>query len=140
MQTPTRARRIQLSADEKKVMAERIKTDRSDANLLSLVQEWNKKYPERSINWNHLKRIRDDIPLISTPEEFWDSVSSEVERILPQVTSQKNQPKSKADYDGRPTKVVDAEKVPWITEAQAAPFKFNFKHEAYSSESSSANH
>ena len=45
--------------------------------------------------WNvasvgHLKRIRDDIPLISTQEEFWDSVSSEVERILPQVTSQKN--------------------------------------------------
>jgi hypothetical protein len=35
---------------------------------------------------------------------------------------------------------VDAEKVPWITEAQAAPFKFNFQDEAYSSESSSANH
>ena len=96
MQTPTRARRIQLSADEKKLMAERIKTDRSDANLFSLVQEWNTTYPEwnttypeRSINWNHLKSFRDDIPLISTPEEFWDSVSSEVERILPRVTSQK---------------------------------------------------
>ena len=75
---PTRARRIQLSAAEKKVMAERIKTDRLDANLLFLVQEWNEEYLERSISWNHLKRIRDDIPLISTQEEFWDSVSSEV--------------------------------------------------------------
>ena len=75
-------------------MAERIKTDRLDANLLFLVQEWNEEYLERSISWNHLKRIRDDIPLISTQEEFWDSVSSEVERILPQVTSQKTQPKS----------------------------------------------
>ena len=56
-----RARRIQLSADEKKVMAEKINADRSDENLLFLVNDWNEQHPERRINWNHLKRIRDDI-------------------------------------------------------------------------------
>ena len=135
-----RARRIQLSADEKKVMAEKIIADRSDENLLFLVNDWNEQHPERRINWNHLKRIRDDFPLISTQEEFWESVRGEVERVVHSEDNQKYQPNSNADQNGRPTKVLNAEKVPWITEAQAAPFKFNFQDEAYSSESSSANH
>ena len=50
--------RIQLSAAEKKVMAERIKTDRLDANLLFLVQEWNEEYLERSISWSSEKNQR----------------------------------------------------------------------------------
>ena len=85
----TSAPRIQLSFDEKIVMAERIKkSDKTDEYLIVLMHEWNSHNPLRPITLNHLQRVRDNIPEISNQDEFWESVKSEVEAMLLQVTGE----------------------------------------------------
>ena len=116
------APRVQLSADEKNGMAERInlkpnrtnqhKPNRTNQHLKLLMR--NTEHPERLINLKHLKRIRDKIPEISKGEEFWvqiwESVKTEVERRLglATATGEEYEIKSKTDRDGRVTKVLDA--------------------------------
>ena len=98
------------------------------------MEEWNTEHPERLINLEHLQRIRDTIPDISTGEEFWESVKPEVERRLglATATGEEYEIKSKTDRDGRVTKVLDAKKVPFATDDQLASLKFNFQLDNYS--------
>ena len=129
----TSAPRIQLSFDEKIVMAERIKkSDKADEDLIVLMHEWNSHNPQRPINLKHLCRIRDSIPEISNQDEFWESVKSEVDAMLLQVTCEAFKVGSKKDKKGRDTKVMDNRKLPFITEAQLNQLIFKFQEEAYS--------
>jgi hypothetical protein len=136
MKASTYPSRIQLSFDEKLAIAERIKKsepDKADGYLINLMHEWNSHNPQRPINLHHLRRIRDSIPEISNQDEFWESVKSKVETmLLSQVTCEEFKVGSKKDKEGRETKVMDHEQVPFITEAQLNQLIFKFQWEAYS--------
>ena len=103
MKASTYPSRIQLSFDEKLAMAERIKKsepDKADEYLINLMHEWNSHNPHRPINLHHLRRIRDSSPEISNQDEFWESVKSEVETMLLQVTCEDLKVGSKKDKKG----------------------------------------
>jgi hypothetical protein len=127
------APRVHLSIDEKNGLAERIKPNRTNKHLKLLVAEWNTEHPERLIDLERLQKIRDEIPDISTGEEFWESVKPEVERRvgLATPTGEEYEIKSKTDRHGRVTKVLDEKKVPFATDDQLASLKFNFQLDKY---------
>jgi hypothetical protein len=125
-----REKRLQLTTEEKNCMAAKIKQDRSDDNLYHLVDEWNLGNLDRSIEYGHLKRIRDDTPPISNGHEFWESYETKVNAALLSVTSAQYKCKAKIDC-GRLTKPLNADKIPFITTAQSNQLQFNFQKSCY---------
>ena len=125
--------RKQLKYAEKVELRRLIGQDGSDRQLHNLVSDWNSRAAEHScpIDYQYLSRIRATLP--KSPVQLWETVKSEVEATIarPDSLSQYEPPVLGYDYEGLMTEPVDADKVPWASEAQIESIRFDFENPRY---------
>ena len=128
-----RKKRVQLNTKEKEGMIKKIKLNGSDEGLLSLADSWNAEHPCRPIDITHLKRLKAIIPEISEAAQFWETIKSQVEAelISPDALSRYEPRVDGSDYNGHKTKVLDANKIPFISKTELETLCFDFELEKY---------
>ena len=128
-----RKKRMQLKADEREILIKRIKIDRSENNLLSVTEEWNRDNPHRRIDVTHLRRLSTTIPKISSREEFWETVCENVAAEVAKsgACERYEPPAGGIDYSGYATQALNPDKVPLISPAQLKSLCFDATLEKY---------
>ena len=118
---------MQLKADEREILIKRIKIDRSENNLLSVTEEWNRDNPHRRIDVTHLRRLSTTIPKISSREEFWETVCENVAAEVAKsgACERYEPPAGGIDYSGYATQALNPDKVPLISPAQLESLCFD---------------
>ena len=128
-----RAPRRQLSTDQRNYFEKRMEDDKSDEHLRSLVAEWNAQVddPRRTIDFEHLRRIRDTLE--PTSKFIWETIKSEVEAVTATPSASETYEPRVDGYDdhGKMTKPVDASKVPWASQEQIDSITFDFGNPGY---------
>ena len=131
----TRKKQVQLTSKEKEAMVKKIKLGGTSENLQALVESWNSENGlNHQIDISHLKRLKERIlPGDSSATDFWETVCAKVthEQSIHGSSAKYKPPTDKRDHNGRTTKVLDAEKVPLITEEQLTKLRFDFQREKY---------
>ena len=119
---------MQLSAVEKTAIRKSLKRGSSQTEMDRVVFEWNEKNPDRKIDSGHVKRLRDELPAFEDADAFWQSVEAE-------VYSKTRQVNAKDEWELKPEKgsipVLDAGKIPDISEEELKKFNFDFQNAKY---------
>ena len=119
---------MQLSAAEKTEIRIFLKRGSSQTEMDRVVFDWNEKYPDRKIDSGHVKRLRDELPAFEDADAFWQSVEAE-------VYSKTRQVNAKDEWELKPEKgsipVLDAGKIPDISEEELKKFNFDFQNAKY---------
>jgi hypothetical protein len=125
---PTRkkAKRVQLTAAEKEVFLEKIRSDSSAENLQALLDGWNRDHPDRQIIPTHLTRLVEVERSTGnqSPEDFWRDIRAAV--AAETDAAKWEVPTGGRDHTGRQTLPVDADKVPEISAAELEELRFPF--------------
>ena len=125
--------RKQLRSAQKEELRRLIAQDGSERQLHKLVSDWNSREAEHScpIDYRYLLRLRATLP--KSPVQLWETVKSEVEATIasPDSYSQYEPRLEGHDYEDLMTKPVDADKVPWASEAQIESIRFDFNDPKY---------
>lgn len=133
-----RAKRAQLSIEEKRVLLDGIKLNPSKENMQALADEWNARNPDRpQLLVSHLQRFKRSHSAAHISDEdgdaFWSTVKAFVEKELatPDAIRRYQPPKDGYDYTGYKTKRVDPDKIPEIGESELEALRFPFEHPKY---------